>query len=107
MKIGGRSQPGRVTSRLGKDETKSSERLDVRHVIECRTGRLFWLGAGFCIALGFARLWRVLFGWARTQHLHLAGNDLDHIAILTFLILPFTRLNTSFDVDWRTLLEVL
>src|SRR5574340_35031 len=105
--MGADSRPGRVTSRLGKDETNFSERLHIRHIIEGRTGRLGRLGVTVFTALGSTRRLCFLFRRARPQHLHLAGDDLDYVAILTFLVLPFASLDATFDVDRRSLLEIL
>src|SRR5580658_5427584 len=44
---------------------------------------------------------------AATQHAKIAGYDVVARALLAFLILPFARLNAAFDVNQRTLLQIL
>ena len=41
------------------------------------------------------------------QHLHVACHDLSSVAILPILSLPFARLQPSFNVEARTLVNVL
>ncbi|SPS02633.1 membrane hypothetical protein [Cupriavidus taiwanensis] len=44
---------------------------------------------------------------ARTQHLHLVGNDLSGVLVLAGLILPFAGADAAFDIDRRALAQVL
>src|SRR5256714_1287322 len=44
---------------------------------------------------------------ARAEHLHDVRDDLGGVLVLAVLVLPLARLQASFDVDLRALLEVL
>src|SRR5690606_25975563 len=41
------------------------------------------------------------------EHLHLVGDDLGGVAVVTLLVLPLARAQAAFDVDLRSLLQVL
>ena len=44
---------------------------------------------------------------ATSKHAEVTGDDLETCALLAFFVLPFARLNTPFDKDEGTLLQVL
>src|SRR3990167_5183533 len=43
---------------------------------------------------------------ARAQHLHVVGDNFGGIAIMPVLVLPLARLQASFDIDLRALLQI-
>src|SRR6266704_3188715 len=44
---------------------------------------------------------------AATQHAEVGGNNLRGCPLLAFFVLPFTRLNAAFEIEERTLFQIL
>ena len=84
---------------MGKRETCDSERLDVGYILErgSRSGsRLAFTVAGTLATNCFGS---IVIRRTTAEHLHLAGENLDDITILTRLVLPFAGLDAAFDID--------
>src|SRR6185436_13100103 len=56
---------------------------------------------------GLAARHRVGAAGARAEHLHAISDDLGRITVVTFLVLPFARLQAALDINLGALLQVL
>lgn len=84
---------------MGKQETCDSERLDVGYILECRSRSSCRLAFTVAGTLAFACVGSIVIRRTTAEHLHLAGENLDDITILTRLVLSFAGLDAAFDID--------
>lgn len=84
---------------LSKEGLEGVQQDDVGYILErwSRSGSRLALTVASTLAMTCFE--SIVIRSTTAEHLHLAGQDLDDITILTCLVLPFAGLDAGFDVD--------